>query len=48
MGGRALEASSVDSPFDTFHGEVKEEKYRMCEGGRVGRRFWGYLGCLFV
>lgn len=25
MGGWALEASSVDSPFDTFHGEVKEE-----------------------
>lgn len=46
MEGEALEARSVDSPFDEFHGEVKKGERTCTEEGE--ENVLGHLGCVFV
>lgn len=46
MEGEALEARSVDSPFDEFHGEVKKGERTCTEEGE--ENVLGHLECVFV
>lgn len=46
MEGEALEARSVDSPFDEFHGEVKKGERTCTEEGE--ENVLDHLGCVFV